>query len=130
MSVKNLSDEKLEEYKQILLKEKEETELLIDRINEIQNNLEEQNGTSSYKLHQADMGTDTSTSERRVYLLEKENEKLKKIYNALHRIYDKSFGICLICGKYIPEKRIKILPYAKYCINCKNSEEKNKKIKK
>ncbi|MCD4817601.1 MAG: TraR/DksA C4-type zinc finger protein [Candidatus Cloacimonetes bacterium] len=127
MAEKDLSNEILDEYKQVLLIEKEKTESLINKINDIQKrNTEERSGdTSSYTLHQADMGTDTSESERRVYILEKEIVKLKKINVALHRIYDKTYGICLICGQYIPEKRLKIVPYAKYCIDCKNTEELN-----
>jgi RNA polymerase-binding transcription factor DksA len=63
----------------------------------------------------------------RVYLLEKEIEKCKKINSALKRIYDKSYGICQICGKHILHNRLKIVPYAKFCIECKSKEEKNSK---
>lgn len=129
MSVKNLSDEKLEKYKQILLQEKEQTQNIINEINEIQSNgMRENSGdTSSYQLHQADMGSDTDESERRVYYLDKEIQKLKLLNQALHRIYDKSYGICEICGNYIPENRLNVIPYARFCIDCKRKEETKKR---
>jgi RNA polymerase-binding transcription factor DksA len=125
MSVKNLSDEKLETYRQILLKEKEEAQFTIDKINDIQKNgmRNDTGDTSFYQIHQADMGTDTDESEKRVLHYNNEVEKIQLINEALHRIYDKSYGICEICGNYIPENRLVIIPYAKYCIDCKKKEE-------
>ena len=131
MAAKSLNSEFLEKYERILAVEKAQTEKLIYGINEIlKSGVKERSGDlSSYSLHQADMGTDTDESEKRVYLLNKEIEKITKINLALKRIYEKTYGICEICGKYIPEKRLKIIPYAKYCINCKSKEERNKRRK-
>ncbi|HCX72421.1 MAG TPA: hypothetical protein DHM37_01765 [Candidatus Cloacimonas sp.] len=129
MSEKQLSDKKLKKYEKILLEEKKQTQKIIDDINEIQKK-GTKNGSgdlSSYSTHQADLGSDTDEAERRVYILNKEIENLKYINEALRRIYDKSYGICVICGDYIPEKRLKVIPYAKYCIACKEKEEKRKR---
>jgi len=129
MSEKQLSDKKLKKYEKILLEEKKQTQKIIDDINEIQKK-GTKNGSgdlSSYSIHQADLGSDTDEAERRVYILNKEIENLKYINEALRRIYDKSYGICVICGDYIPEKRLKVIPYAKYCIACKEKEEKRKR---
>jgi RNA polymerase-binding transcription factor DksA len=128
MSVKNLPDETLEKYRQILLKEKEQTENVINKIYDIQRNgmRNDSGDASSYQMHQADMGTDTDESEKRVFYLNAEMDKLKLINQALHRIYDKTYGICEICGNYIPENRLSILPYARYCIECKRKEELKK----
>jgi DnaK suppressor protein len=127
MPTKGLSNEKLEKYEKILIEEKEQTQRIINNINEIQRrgNKDQSGDLSSYSIHQADMGTDTDESEKRVYILNKELEKIKEINSALRRIYDKSYGICEICGCYIPENRLKIVPYAKFCIVCKSKEEKN-----
>ncbi len=116
MAAKSLNSEFLEKYKKILAVEKTQTEKLIYGINEIlKRGVKERSGDlSSYSLHQADMGTDTDESEKRVYLLNKEIDKITKINLALKRIYEKTYGICEICGKYIPEKRLKIIPYAKF----------------
>ena len=131
MAAKSLNSEFLEKYERILSVEKTQTEKLIYGINEIlKSGVKERSGDlSSYSLHQADMGTDTDESEKRVYLLNKEIEKITKINLALKRIYEKTYGICEICGKYIPETRLKIVPYAKYCIDCKSKEERNQRRK-
>jgi RNA polymerase-binding transcription factor len=131
MATKILTDEKLESYEKILLAEKNQTQKLINSINDIQKrgNKDQNGDLSSYSIHQADMGTDTDESEKRVYMLNKELEKIKELNGALKRIYDKSYGICEICGCYIPENRLKIVPYAKYCIECKSKEEKRRRRK-
>ncbi len=127
MSSKQLTTKQLDKYEKMLHEEKEDTQNIINDINEIQRK-GSKNGNgdlSSYSMHQADMGTDTDDSERRVYILEKELNNLKKINNALKRIYEKSYGICEICGDRIPAKRLKIVPWARFCIKCKEKEEKN-----
>jgi DnaK suppressor protein len=129
MSDKALSEEKLKIFEANILKERSESESLIKELNEMQRrSIKESSGDlSSYSLHQADMGTDTIYAENRVYYLNSEIEKLRKLNLALKRIYDKSYGICQICGKHISEKRLQAIPYARYCIDCKNEEEKRQK---
>ena len=125
MAAKELTLKKLEKYEEILILEKNQTQKLITGIDEIQKrgSKARSGDLSSYSIHQADMGTDTDEAEKRVYLLNKELEKVKKINLALRRIFEKSYGVCEICGDLIPEKRLKIVPYAKYCISCKSKEE-------
>ncbi|MDA3812750.1 MAG: TraR/DksA C4-type zinc finger protein [Candidatus Cloacimonetes bacterium] len=132
MAAKQLTTTRLEKYKNVLLKEKEETQGIINAINEIQKRgSKDGNGDlSAYSQHQADQGSDTDESERRVYLLEQELENIKKINSALKRIYDKTYGICEICGNTIPANRLKIIPYAKYCIKCKEVDDQRKRRKK
>lgn len=125
MAAKELTSKKLEKYEEILILEKGQAQKIITGIDEIQKrgSKDRAGDLSSYSVHQADMGTDTDEAEKRVYLLNKELEKLKKINLALKRIYDKSYGVCQICGDLIPENRLKIVPYARYCITCKSKEE-------
>jgi RNA polymerase-binding transcription factor DksA len=132
MEAKQLSEKRLEKYKNILLKEKEETQQIINAINDIQKRgSKDGNGDlSAYSQHQADLGSDTDESERRVYMLDKEINTIKLINNALKRIYDKTYGVCEICGDLIPANRLKIIPYAKYCIKCKEEEEERKRRRK
>ncbi|RLC55238.1 MAG: hypothetical protein DRH89_08070 [Candidatus Cloacimonadota bacterium] len=132
MSVKQLNEKKLDKYQEVLLKEREETQRIINAINETQKRgAKEGNGDlSAYSQHQADLGSDTDESERRVYILEKELKNIKMINAALKRIYNKTYGICETCGDYISANRLTIVPYAKYCIKCKEEEEQRKRRKK
>ncbi|AEC01521.1 TraR/DksA family transcriptional regulator [Parasphaerochaeta coccoides] len=52
-----------------------------------------------------------------------EANKLRAVEAALARIGTGKYGRCLKCGKKIPEERLKAIPYAVLCIDCKNMEE-------
>jgi len=131
MALKELSKEDLDKYQDILNMEKEDTLKVIRDINALQmKGVKNENGDlSSYSKHQADQGTDVDSLEKEVYLLENLQEKIKHINQALKRIYDKSYGLCEMCGCYIEERRLKIVPYASMCIECKTKEEKKKSRK-
>ena len=96
MSAKNLSPKKLESYEKVLMEEKFQTSKIIQSIDDLQKKGAKNSSgdLSSYSFHQADMGTDTDEAEKRVYHLNLEIEKLKKINFALKRIYEKNYGIC------------------------------------
>ncbi len=129
MKEKALNKRKLQKFEKILEKEKEETLKIIRDINTSQRKgLKNENGDlSSYSTHQADQGTDSDSQEREVYMLESQQEKLKEINKALKRIFDKSYGLCEMCGCFIEEERLKIVPFATMCIDCKTEEEKKKR---
>ena len=52
--------------------------------------------------------------------------RLTLINNALLRIQQGKYGLCLQCGKPIPEARLETLPYAFMCINCASKAEKRR----
>lgn len=57
-------------------------------------------------------------------LLEKHNETIKKIDDAIHRIQnDEDFGYCDCCGEEIGFKRLLIRSYTLECIDCKSLKE-------
>lgn len=49
---------------------------------------------------------------------------LRMINNALDRIKQDKYGLCLRCGKEIPRARLEALPYAFMCIECKSRDER------
>lgn len=51
-------------------------------------------------------------------------QELKEIEESLDKIKNGSFGICESCNELIDIKRLKVKPYAKYCISCRKSAEK------
>jgi len=51
-------------------------------------------------------------------------KRLRLIDAALSRIQNGRYGICMKCGKKIPEERLEAIPYALMCILCKSSDEK------
>ena len=52
--------------------------------------------------------------------------RLTLINNALLRIQQGKYGLCLQCGKAIPEARLEALPYAFMCIDCASKAEKRR----
>ena len=56
-------------------------------------------------------------------LLERLENQLAKIDNALKRIEDGLYGICTNCGEAIMAERLEALPYAEFCINCQKGKE-------
>jgi DnaK suppressor protein len=58
--------------------------------------------------------------------LDRESKLLKEVQAALSRIEDESFGICLRCEEEIPEKRLKAVPWAAYCVSCQETIERQR----
>ena len=90
-----------------------------------QQNLKESSGDlSSYSLHMADQGTDAETQERAFQQVSKEGRLLYHIDEALRKIYNgKNYGICESCKKPIEKSRLKLVPHARLCFECKSREE-------
>lgn len=50
--------------------------------------------------------------------LERESESLRQVEAALKRIDRGEFGICLECQEAISKKRLAVVPWAAYCLQC------------
>lgn len=48
---------------------------------------------------------------------------IEQIEAALRKIDKGIYGTCEYCRQPIPKKRIKALPFARYCVNCQHSKE-------
>ncbi len=49
---------------------------------------------------------------------EQDWEKLKQVDEALDKIRDGSYGNCANCDQPIPEARLDVVPFAKFCVEC------------
>jgi RNA polymerase-binding transcription factor DksA len=78
---------------------------------------------STLPMHLADLGTDSFEQDISLGLMENESDEIREIEEALERIKDGSFGLCETCKKRIPKERLKAIPYARLCVNCKKKEE-------
>jgi len=56
--------------------------------------------------------------------LSSHRDDLQKLDEAIRKLNEGTYGICEDCGDEISEKRLNILPYAIYCIDCKEKREK------
>jgi len=71
----------------------------------------------------ADQASDALSSEVAHGVAEIANADLKMIERALERIENRTYGRCENCGKPIPAGRLRALPFAELCVDCKREEE-------
>lgn len=57
-------------------------------------------------------------------------ENLLKIDEALRKLKEGTYGKCEDCGEEISEKRLKVIPFAIYCIDCKEKREQIEEMEK
>ena len=71
-----------------------------------------------------DLAQDYISLEQEAALLAIEQEQLAKIEDALQRLDDGTYGICLDCREPIPPERLEALPYATLCVRCQSRQER------
>ena len=81
---------------------------------------------SHYSYHMADQGTDNMERELAFAYASKGGRLIYHIDQALKRIKDGSYGKCHSCGKQIQRARLRAVPHARLCIQCKSAEEEGK----
>lgn len=118
-----MEKEKLEFFKQLLLKRREE---ILKEIMETKRELIERGEPLPDTVDQA---TRESNLAFELRLRDREQKLLKKIDKALKKIEDGTYGICEICGEEIDEKRLIARPEATLCIECKRAQERMEKIR-
>jgi DnaK suppressor protein len=79
---------------------------------------------SNIPIHPADVGTDNFEQEFTLGLLESERTLMREIDEALDRVKDGTYGVCLGTGKPIDKARLRARPWAKYCIEYARLMEK------
>ena len=110
-------------YRDLLLDERERVSTSIQHLHE-EGSLEEETEEETYDNHLADSATATLNREIDYSLEENSGHVLTAINEALERIESGTFGTCGRCGKPIAEDRLKAIPYANRCIDCKRLEER------
>ncbi len=104
----------------LLTKMKQEKESILRDFKE---NLNENHNSenSSYPFHSADLGSDAAMLENLSINVNDILNELRFIDEALAKIDDGSYGECELCGNKIPKKRLNAVPYAKLCLDCKDT---------
>jgi len=74
-----------------------------------------------------DSVSEERTRELDMILTDREKQKLKQIDDALDRIEENTYGLCEECGVKIPRARLKVVPFAKYCVECKEAIEREER---
>ena len=128
--IKKMAKRLLNEYKKLLLKQRE---LITGEIQHIAKDTlsksprDASGDISGYTYHIADMATDSYNREFSLGIAGGEREILYEINEALKRIEERSYGRCLECDKPITKKRLRAIPHTKYCITCQKILETGEK---
>ena len=115
----SLTAEDFEYFKQLLLKKHRE---IVGDVNEMEDEalkksrLDASGDLSSMPIHMADLGTDNYEQEFALGLMDSERKMLKAIDDALHRINEKTYGVCEATGKPIKRARLEAKPWARYSV--------------
>ena len=74
-------------------------------------------------LDTIDLSCFTASKESLITSASQNRTRLHMIEQALERMTDGSFGVCVDCGAAIRLKRLQALPWASHCIECQEQAE-------
>jgi RNA polymerase-binding transcription factor DksA len=122
--------EKWRSYEKLLLELRDH---LLDGINFLASDNLKRSGRdasgdlSAYSTHMADAGTDNFDREFALSLVSNEQEALFEIEEALKRLESGTYGTCEMCEKSIKKERLQAVPFARFCVNCQATVEKEQR---
>lgn len=70
-----------------------------------------------------DIASDDLASKKMEAISKIDAGKLNAVNQALARVKTGRYGVCAMCGKRIPEDRLRAIPYALLCLSCKSKSE-------
>ena len=85
-------------------------------------------GDLIYSDHMPDLGSSTIEREKAFLFASRDGAYLSLLEQALQRIQDKTFGVCRVCRKDIPKKRMKAVPTTTICFSCKETNAEGKYV--
>ncbi|MFA5118857.1 MAG: TraR/DksA family transcriptional regulator [Candidatus Omnitrophota bacterium] len=124
---KKFNKKELTDFRKFILKRKDE---ILDSINHIseetlkKSQKDASGDISGYSYHMADVATDTYDREFSLGLASNDRELLYELDDAMKRIDEGTFGVCEDCKSVISKTRLKVIPYARFCIKCQEKNEK------
>jgi len=87
----------------------EELRMLRERLEDL-TNYDFAEESMIYSMHMAEQGSEAFEKEKTYAQIQRINEYIKKLDEALSRIKDKTFGICRVCGCLIAKERLLAVP--------------------
>ncbi len=120
---------KFEVYRKLLLKTKDQIAGDIRHLSSDNSGSSNDGGgdVSGHALHMADVATDMYDREFALGLAANDRELLTSVMQAMDRIEDGIFGVCLQCKKPIAATRLKAIPYTQMCLKCQETIESKRR---
>jgi len=122
LSKNKLNRKDLDKYREILLRKRAE---LVGDITNIEDEALRQNSgsLSNVPQHMAEQGSDTSDQSISLDLAQVDRNLIRAIDEALKRIDDGTYGVCMRTGQRISAERLAEIPWAKYSIEAQRELE-------
>src|SRR5579863_2560103 len=79
---------------------------------------------SDYPQDPADAGTNLAESDRAEAVLAAAKARRALVLDALSRLDNGSYGLCVDCGRPVPEGRLEAKPEAARCVNCQAKRDR------
>src|ERR1044071_1837385 len=70
-----------------------------------------------------DQSSQESDLHVRLALKQTDSKLLRAIEEAIHRLDQGSYGICMDCENEIPSPRLDAVPWTRVCVNCKEKQK-------
>jgi RNA polymerase-binding transcription factor DksA len=131
------SKKDLEEFKKVILEKRNE---IIEQLQALKDQMMDPstgqyvNENSPYSLHMAELGTDAMEREKLYLWAQRENKFLGYLDDALQRIENGTYGICIECidepqnlcptCPLIPKERLLAVPHTQHCLQVKQKMKK------
>ena len=123
-----LNAKQLREFKNILLQKRDQLTGDVERLTAeaLKGNGRGYGDQSTMPIHMADLGSDTWEQDFTIGLIANEQNIVRDIDDALERIADKTYGMCLATDQEISLARLHAKPWAKYCIEYERAREEGR----
>ena len=109
---------RLELYRKRLLERRDQ---LLDAVSR-----SEQDGRQADEEPAQDLADKASNAYTKEFLFKKSNDDrfiLHLIQEALDRMGNGGYGVCVACGGEMQQKRLDAVPWARHCIECQEKQE-------
>jgi len=114
------SDEELKEFEQLIADKLEKARKELNYIKETlsrKNDSGTDNTAGTLKL--LEDGADTAEKESFTQLAARQQKFIQQLENAMARIKNGTYGICVDSGKLIPKERLRAVPHTQHSIEAK-----------
>jgi len=123
-----VKQEELDQFRQVLVALRRR---LANNLNHIEQAALHTGGESTNDLsdvpleHLADRGSENFARDMMIGIMQNSEAEVQDIDTALAKIDAGTFGLCESCQGPIPISRLKALPFARLCIDCRQKHEKH-----
>jgi DnaK suppressor protein len=102
----NMFEQRIQDFRHEAI---DELRMLRERLDDL-TNYDFAEESMIYSMHMAEQGSEAMEKEKTYAQIQRINEYIKKLDDALSRIKDKSYGICRVCNCLIAKERLLAVP--------------------